>query len=109
MFTWWVASLISNGAIIFTEYTNRSATGGWASALPYTFLPIMLAQFCLFRAFNGAPNWFMAWIVFTIGNAVMRVAAVQVMAGHEVKSWAFSLLGIAVMIGGSFILKVGLK
>ncbi len=107
--TWWIASLISNLAIICTEYLNRTSTGNWVSVLPYTFPLIILAQWCLFRSFNGAPNWMMAWMVFTVGNSIMRVAAINVMAGHEIASWPFAITGVSVMIGGAFLLKSGLN
>lgn len=106
--TWWIASLISNVAIIWTEYINRHATGTWASVLPQTFFLIVIAQYCLFRAFNGASHWFMAWAVFTVGNSIMRVSAVGLM-GEEVKSWPLALAAIAVMMGGAFLMKTALK
>lgn len=107
--TWWLASLIANVSIIFTEYTNRAHPGGWTEALPYTFLPIVLAQWCLWLSFSGAPHWLTAWAVFTVGNSVMRVGGVYVMSGHEVTSWSHALLGITVMIGGAFLVKEGLR
>ncbi len=106
--TWWIASLISNVSIILTEYLNRTGDGNWVSVLPKTLPLIILAQWCLFRAFNGAPNWMIAWMMFTIGNAIMRVIAVNFMAGHEVGNWYYTLCGVSVMIAGSFLVKSGL-
>ncbi len=105
---WWVASLISNVAIILTEYLNRHATGGWTSVLPQTAPLIILAQFCLFRAFNDAPHWFTAWAVFTVGNSIMRVSAVGLF-GEKVGNWPLAAASIAIMMGGAFILKTALK
>lgn len=105
---WWTASLISNVAIIFTEYMNRATPGGWGAALPKTFVPIVLAQWCLYVAFNGAPHWLAAWAFFTIGNSLMRVVAVYYFGG-AVGSWAHVMLGITVMLGGAFLLKEGLR
>lgn len=107
---WYIAaSLLSNVCIIWIEHVNRGAVGGWVSALPQTWLPIIMAQWCLFHAFNGAPHWLTAWLVFVIGNSIMRVAAVNLSAGHEVTSWNLVLLGIAVVLGGSLIVKEGLR
>lgn len=108
MLPWYLASLIANVAIIATEYLNRNATGGWTSVLPQTAPLIIVAQWCLFLAFNGAPHWLMAWAVFTIGNSLMRVATVGLTAG-EIASYPHVLLGIVIMVGGAFLLKEGLS
>lgn len=109
LFPWWVASLVSNLAIIATEYINRSARGSWLEVLPQTVPLIVLAQYCLFVNFNGAPHWMTAWAVFAVGNSIMRVAAVQTLAPGEISSWPHALSGILVMIVGAFLVKSGLK
>ncbi len=101
---WWIYSLVSNGAIIATEYTNRTATGGWVSVLPTTAPLIILAQYCLFRTFNDAPHWFVAWAVFTIGNSIVRVAGVGLF-GERVANWPLAIMSIGVMMGGALLLK----
>ena len=106
---WWLASLMSNVAIIYIEYMNRSTTSGWLSVLSYTFLPICFAQWCLFRGFNGAPHWLIAWTVFALGNTAMRIVAVQTLAGHEVKSWTYTMSGVTVILLGSWLVKLGMK
>lgn len=106
---WWIASLVSNVAIIYTEYINRSTAGGWEHALPKTLGPIILAQFCLYIAFNQAPHWLAAWAFFTIGNSLMRVVAVYFFDVGRIGSWSHVLLGITVMLAGAFLLKEGLR
>ena len=106
--SWWVASLVSNVCIISTEYLNRTSTDGWVEVLPRTMPLIILAQFCIFRTFNGAPHWMLAWVVFAIGNAAMRVVVVQA-TGQPIGSWPLVLGGMVVMVGGGFILKLGLR
>lgn len=108
-FPWWAASLISNLAIIMTEYLNRHHVGSWMTVLPQTLPLIVVAQFCLFRAFNGAPHWMIAWAVFTIGNSAMRVSAVSFMDGHSVASWWSVIGGVAIMVGGALLMKTGLR
>lgn len=105
---WWVASLISNAAIIATEYLNRHHDGSWLEVLPKTLPLIILAQFCLFRAFNGAPHWMIAWAFFTVGNSFMRVGAVYLLAGQGVASWPNVGVGVSIMILGGFVIKRGL-
>jgi hypothetical protein len=105
---WWVASLISNVAIIFTEYQNRTVEGNWLDALPITIVPIVVAQWCLFHSFNGAPHWMIAWATFTVANSIIRVAAVYFYGG-EVDSISHVILGCVVMIGGAFLMKEGLR
>lgn len=106
---WWIASLIANVAVIGCEYFNRTSPGGWENALPKTFLLIVIAQWGLYQAFVGAPHWLTAWAVFTLGNAVMRIAAVNLFMGSEVGNWFYAAAGIAVMIAGSLVLKLGLR
>jgi len=108
--TWWMASLAGNAAIIAIEYFNRSATGSWAETLLRTAPLIVLAQYFLFVSFNGAPHWFTAWAVFSLGNSVMRVAMVAATtAGGGVASWPQVLAGIAAILAGQYYLKGGLR
>ena len=104
---WWAASILSNVAIMYVEHTNRGATGGWLSVLPLTFIPIVVAQFCLFRAFNGAPHWLYAWAVFAVGNAVMRLGLVKVL-GEQVGSWPLALAAVTIIMLGSVLMKTAL-
>ncbi len=106
---WWVASLSSNACIMFIEYINRGAVGGWHTVLPSTVLPIVAAQFCLFYAFRGAPTWLEAWAVFTIGNAAMRMTMVSITADHEVSNWLYTMAGVGFMLAGGAVLKMGLR
>lgn len=106
---WWMASLISNAAIIVVEYLNRNTPGGWLAVLPRTAPLIVVAQWALYTAWHGAPTWMHAWVVFTLGNSCMRIAAVHAFAGHEVTSWPHAGLGILVITAGAFLVKEGLR
>lgn len=105
--TWWVASLISNACIMVVEYLNRHATGTFVEELPRSGPFIILAQYCLFRSFNGAPHWMVAWLVFALGNNIMRVALVHA-TGQPIGNWWMILLGIVGMIASSYAMKLGL-
>lgn len=107
MIPWWLASLLSNVAIISTEYLNRhGGDGTWTSVLPYTAPLIFVAQWGLFVTWNGAPHLLAAWAVFTIGNTVMRLAMVHFFG--EGFSW-LAFVGVSVMVGGAFLVKQGLS
>ena len=106
---WVVACLISNVAIMAVEYINRVTPGGWHHAIPKTVLLIIVAQWALYTAWSQAPHWFSAWIVFSLGNTVMRIVAVHLGASDEVGSWPYVLAGIALMVCGSLIVKMGLR
>ena len=106
---WYTWLLISNVCIIAIEYMNRTAIGGWSSVLPQTAPLIIVAQFCLFAGFNGSPHWLSAWVVFSIGNSIMRIGSVNVLSGHEVTSWVYILAGVGSMLGGALLVKMGLR
>ena len=106
--TWIFVSLLSNVAIIATEMLNRSSPTLLA-AMPRTLPLIAIAQVCLYYAFHGAPHWLMAWVVFTVGNAVMRIAAIQVWGAGEIGSWPYAIAGICIMLGGAMVVKQGLS
>lgn len=107
--SWIFFSLLANAAIISVEYLNRSGSGAWLSVLPRTLPLIIVAQYSLFRAWNGSPHWLQAWVVFTIGNSIVRVLAVRTFALGEVGSWPLAIGGVAVMMLGGFLVKGGLK
>lgn len=107
---WWAASLIANASIIGIEYLNHAGGyGSWRLTLIRTGGLIVIAQWGLYRAFSGAENWLTAWAIFTLGNALMRLAGVGLLVGNQIGSWGHVVLGTAVMIGGSWILKEGLR
>lgn len=106
---WYAAAVVSSLCIMVVEYVNRHTDGGFIDALPYTVVPIVLAQWCLFHAWSGAPHWLTAWAVFAVGSSMMRVVAVHLFAGHEVSSWPFITAGITVMLVGSQLVKEGLR
>ena len=106
-----MCSLFANVAIMVSEYLHRSVPAGtaWIEILPKVAPVYIVAQYFLFKTFSGAPHWFTAWMVFTLGNSLMRVIAVQTFAPGEVTNWTSVSLGIVVMTGGAFLLKEGLK
>ncbi len=106
---WYVASLLSNVCIMYVEYMNRGAAGTFWQTLPYTAVPIVLAQWCLFHTWNNAPHWMVAWVVFAIGSSIMRVGAVYLGAGDEISQWPHVLLGVTVMLAGALLVKEGLR
>lgn len=87
---WWVLSLVSNVAIIATEYMNRqqpTLLEAWARTWPL----ILVAQACLYFSYNRAPALLTAWIVFTVGNSIIRLTMASTFLGEPFKAhWAVS-------------------
>lgn len=106
---WWAWSLVSNVAIIATEYINRgSPTIG--DALPRTIPLIALAQVGLYYTWSGASSWYVAWVWFAVWNTTIRAGWVASTAyGDEVGNWQVLLLGVAIVFAGAFTVKMGLK
>lgn len=107
---WWAASLLANACIMGVEYFNHAGGfGSWGQTLIRTAPLIIVAQWGLYHSFSGATHWLMAWAFFSIGNAIMRVAAVTLLQGNQIGSLAHVMIGVAVMILGSLVLKEGLS
>ena len=106
---WILFALMANVFIITTEYLNRhySPDGGWLAVLPVTIVPIVLAQFGLFKCWSGAPHLLAAWLVFTIGNSAMRLGMVR-WTTEEGFAW-WGVLGVALMICGALVVKESLR
>lgn len=101
---WWMISLISNFAIITTEYLNRTEPTQY-EALKKTFILIVIAQTCLYYSYNGAPSLMMAWVVFTIGNSVMRLGMAGLVLNEPLKlPWA--VLACLLMTTGAYCIKL---
>lgn len=108
---WWAAATVANVAIITSEYIHRSVPAGtsWSKIMPWALPVYIVGQFFLFKCFSGAPHWLTAWMVFTVGNSIMRVAAVSTWAPGEVDDWRRVVIGTAGMILCAFYVKGGLK
>lgn len=107
---WWAASLLANLCIMGVEYFNHAGNyGSWPVTLLRTGPLIILAQWGLYHAFSGATHWLMAWTVFTLGNAVMRICAVYLLQGNQVGHWGHITAGASVMVLGALWLKEGLR
>jgi len=101
---WWLISLVSNVAIIATEYVNRTSPTQ-LHALRYTWILIVIAQTCLYYSYRGAPSLLIAWVVFTIGNSAVRLAMASTVLGEPFRpSWA--LLAALLMSAGAYCIKM---
>lgn len=100
---WWAVSLISNVAIIATEYLNRTSPTLWA-AWSRTWPLILVAQAGLWFSYRHAPTLMVAWVVFTTGNSAIRLLMAATVLGEPFRpQWA--LLGAGCMVAGSFCVK----
>lgn len=104
-------SVLANLAIICSEYLHRSVPAGtpWIKIIPYVLPFYAIAQYSLFKSYSAAPHWFTAWMVFSVGNSLMRIVAVKTFAPGEVTSWTHVVLGVTGMLCGAWMLKEGLK
>lgn len=104
---WYLWSITASLSVIVVEYLNRTVGVGrsfW-SILPYTIVPIALAQAALHGSWSRAPTIFVAWVCFSLGTATTRIVMATYALG-EVPS-ATTLAGIALMLGGAFLVKAG--
>lgn len=101
----WAASIIANLAIIVCEYVNRTSAD-LPSALVRTWPLIVVAQVCLWAAWNGAPSLMVAWAVFFLGSSLARLLMVTLVLGEPIRLSAV-LLGVALMGAGSYVVKLG--
>lgn len=106
---WAVASLLANVAIIAIEYLNRHWGGAvtYWGALRLTGPLIVLAQFGLWYTWRHCPHLLAGWLVFTIGNSLIRLLMVSLYT-HESFAW-WTPAGIGLMICGAFVVKEGLR
>ena len=103
---WILWSLIANLSVISIEYVNRrDYFDGFVNGLPYTIWPIALAQLGLYYCFRDAPSYMIAWAVFTVGNAILRVICNSVIL-HEQLNWMIGL-GVIGMVGCALLIKQG--
>lgn len=101
---WIAASLLANVAMIANEVINRqSATFG--IAIRGTIIPIVIGQMLLWYLFRHAPSLLTAWIVFSIGNSVLRLTASAAVLHEPVDlRWA-ALAGALMLFAGLCIRK----
>lgn len=102
---WILALMLSNVTIAMIETMNRQAAGNFLQQIWQTGPLILVAQFGLFIGFRDAPTMMMGWAVFTVGNSLVRLANVQFVVGEPLS--LMTLVGVAVMIVGGMLVKVG--
>jgi hypothetical protein len=105
---WVLFSLMSNAAIQWVEYLNRTSTAaGFVQQLTWTWPLILVAQWGLFETWRGAPHVLAAWLVFTVGNCVMRLLMSRFILGESFQWWG--LLGVAGMMASAWVVKEALS
>jgi len=104
--SWVLWSLIANVSVLSIEYANRKDYfEGFINGLPYMIWPIMIAQVGLYYCFRDAPSYMMAWAVFTVGNAILRVISNSVLLNEQL-NWMVGI-GVVGMVGCAFLIKQG--
>jgi len=103
---WVLWSLLANVSALLVEYVNRKDMfGGFLAGLPYTIWPMVVIQVALYYSFKTAPTYMMAAMVFTVGNAVLRVVSNSMFVNEEL-NWMIGL-GVAGMVVSGIVVKVG--
>lgn len=101
---WIVWLLVANIAIMWIEFAYRAGTySSFFTALPYTFLPIMLGQVGLFYSFRLAPSILMAGAAFTLVNVSLRIINTYRL-GETINT--YNWLGLFFLLVSLFLLKV---
>jgi len=98
-------ALFANINVLTLEYVYRVGTfNSFVSSVPYTIVPILLAQWALFMLFKTAPTYMLAWAMFAVGNAVLRlIPNYYLNEGINMQIIA----GIGFMVGGMYLIKLG--
>lgn len=104
--TWVLFSLMANVSVQFVEYLNRSGSAGFFRTLVVTGPFIVLAQWGLYESWRNAPHFLAAWLVFTVGNAVARLAVSRYVLG-ETYNW-YAAVGVAMIMAGALVTKSAL-
>lgn len=103
--TWWLASLVANLSIGVIEWANR--TQGFPSflhAITMTGPLIVVAQWGLWKAWDTAPSFLLAWAFFTACNGIIRLLSSWLLVGEPPTLGV--LAGVAVVYAGVYIVKV---
>lgn len=103
-----MASILANVNIAVVEYLNR--VGQYESffeAICRTAPFVIIAQWGLWKCWDGAPSFMLAWAFFTGGNLALRLVSNQWLVGEGL-NWK-SALGVAVVAGGVALVKVGAR
>ena len=102
---WWVWGVGANIAIGLVEAMNRTSDDTYMVTLTRTAPLILLAQWGLFRAYNGAPTLMAAWCIFTLGNTIVRLTMTTWLV-NEPLSW-YTYAGVTLITGGALLINLG--
>lgn len=101
----WLAWLVvSNLSIAVIEYAYRGAKfPNFFAAMPYLFVPILIAQAGLFYGFRGAPNLLFAGAMFTVINVAFRIGNSYYLG--EPLNW-LNWAGVVLLVTATVLLKL---
>lgn len=101
---WWAGSLLANVCIARIEAINRAGGHSDFGAVIFaTWWLILVSQYGLFNAFNGAPSFMAAWAFFTVGNMGLRLLNAYFVVGEPLNLGTW--LGVSMMFGGMLVVK----
>jgi hypothetical protein len=97
---WLLAGLMSNVAIAWIEWYNRtSAASSFTAQLPITFVPILIAQLGLWYSWKHAPSMMIAWFAFSLGNNALRLLSVKFVLRESLTMYHIAG-AICIVLGG---------
>jgi len=102
-----MASLFANVNISIVEYLNRQGHyESYGDALCRTGIFIVMAQYGLWKAWDGAPSFMLAWAFFTAGNLGLRLLSNQFLVGEGL-TWTTGA-GVVLVAAGVQLVRVGM-
>ena len=92
---WILSSITANLCIAVLEYIYRTNSLSLGLALKLAPL-IIFMQMMLWHTWRAGPGLMLAWMVFFLGNTVLRIINVHYMLGEPINGHTWMALGLVV-------------
>lgn len=78
------------------EIAVKKTVISWLALLPYTLLPLLILNYCLFRLLRASDSILTAFIVFAVCNIVLRTGASLLVLHEHPSRGVWAALGLLV-------------